>query len=209
MRLAVIGATQGIGLELTRMALEAGHEVTVLVRNPAKLSLAHAGLRVLTGDARDLASAAAVSAGQDAVCLCIGVPPTRKPVQVFSQSTEAFLAALGEGPAPKLVVVTGLGTGDSKGHGGFFYDKLLNPLLLGTIYADKDRQEDLLKASSAEWLIVRPGFLTDGPRTGQYRVVNDLTGITAGKISRRDVADFILNQVAHPTQFHQTPLLTY
>jgi putative NADH-flavin reductase len=107
------------------------------------------------------------------------------------------------------VVVTGLGTGDSKGHGGFFYDKLLNPLLLGTIYADKDRQEDLLKASSAEWLIVRPGFLTDGPRTGQYRVVNDLTGITAGKISRRDVADFILNQVAHPTQFHQTPLLTY
>ena len=206
MRLAVIGATQGIGLELVRMALQTGHEVTALVRNPAKLTLAHPGLRVLAGDALDLGSVTAVCAGQDAVCLCIGVPPTRKPVQVFSQSTEVLL---GDGPAPKLVVVTGVGTGDSKGHGGFFYNKLLNPLLLGTIYADKDRQEALLKASQAEWLIVRPGFLTNGPRTGQYHVVNDLTGVTAGKISRRDVADFILNQVIHPTSFHQTPLLTY
>jgi len=81
--------------------------------------------------------------------------------------------------------------------------------LLGTIYADKDREEDLIKASNADWLIVRPGFLTNGPRTGIYRAITDLSGVTAGKISRADVADFILNQLETPSLFKQTPLLTY
>jgi putative NADH-flavin reductase len=60
-----------------------------------------------------------------------------------------------------------------------------------------------------EWLIVRPGFLTNGPRTGKYRVIDDITGVTAGKISRLDVADFILKQISTPTYFGKTPLLTY
>jgi hypothetical protein len=56
---------------------------------------------------------------------------------------------------------------------------------------------------------VRPGFLTNGPRTGVYRAITDLTGVTAGKISRADVADFILNQLENPSLFKRTPLLTY
>jgi putative NADH-flavin reductase len=112
-------------------------------------------------------------------------------------------------PQTTLIFVTGIGAGDSRGHGGFLYDRIFQPLLLGTIYADKDREEALIKASSLQWLIVRPGFLTNGPRTGAYRVVTDLAGVTAGKISRADVADFMLNQLEAPTMFEQTPLLTY
>ena len=166
-------------------------------------------LTIVKGDILDAVSVAAATAGQDAVCVCIGVPPTRKPVDVYSRGIENVLSAMGRGTRQKLIAVTGIGAGDSKGHGGFLYDRVINPLLLGTAYADKDRQEAIIKASSAEWLIVRPGFLTDGPRTGKYRVIDDLGGVTAGKISRKDVADFMLKQIAAPTHFGKTPLLTY
>jgi putative NADH-flavin reductase len=209
MRIAVIGASRGVGLELLKIALEEGHEVTALLRNPAKLSIGNPRLKIVKGDILDAASVAAVVSGQDAICICIGTPPTRKPVDVYSRGIECVVAAMGRGSRQKLVAVTGIGAGDSKGHGGFFYEHVTYPLFLGTIYADKDREESLIKASGVEWLVVRPGFLTNGPRTGKYRVLENLAGITAGKISRADVADFILKQLATPTHFGKTPLLTY
>jgi putative NADH-flavin reductase len=166
-------------------------------------------LKVIQGDILDPSYVADTIAGQDAICICIGIPPTRKPVDVFSRGTQNVLDAIGRESNQKLILVTGIGAGDSKGHGGFFYDRILNPLLLGTNYADKDRAESIVKASLVEWLIVRPGFLTNDPRTGKYRVIENLSGVTAGKISRADVADFILKQLASPTYFGKTPLLTY
>jgi uncharacterized protein YbjT (DUF2867 family) len=67
----------------------------------------------------------------------------------------------------------------------------------------------IVKASNIDWLIVRPGFLTNGPHTGEYQAIENLAGVTAGKISRADVADFILKQLASPTYFGKTPLLMY
>lgn len=209
MKITVIGATRGIGLALTQLALDRGHEVTVLLRDPARMTLSHPKLRLVTGDVRNQASIEAALAGQDAVCTCIGVPPSRKPIDTFSQGARNVLAALPKTPGMKFVAVTGIGAGDSRGHGGFFYDKLLLPLLLQAMYDDKDREEALIKSSSADWMIVRPGMLTNGKHTGQYRVLTDMNGVTAGKISRADVADFILAQLAHPTCFKQTPLVTY
>ena len=84
--------------------------------------------------------------------------------------------------------MTGIGVGDSKAHGGFLYDKIVHPILLKTIYEDKNIQEDLVKESGLEWVIVRPGFLTNGPLSGKYRVLTDLIRVKAGKISRADVA---------------------
>ena len=103
----------------------------------------------------------------------------------------------------------GIGAGDSRNHGGFFYDKLVLPLLLERIYEDKDRQEAVIKASDVDWVIVRPGFLTNGGFTGEYRVLTDLDGVQARRISRSDVAHFILEQLRSPKYLKQTPLLTY
>ncbi len=86
---------------------------------------------------------------------------------------------------------------------------MIQPLLLKTIYEDKDREETIIKASAVDWLIVRPGMLTNGIRTGKYRVLTNMNGVTAGKISRNDVADFILRQLQQLTFFKQTPLVTY
>jgi putative NADH-flavin reductase len=209
MRIAIIGASRGIGSELLKAAIEEGHEVTALVRDPATLNISTPGLKVIKGDILDSSSVAAAIAGQEAICVCIGIPPTRKPVDVFSRGTQNIIDAINKESNQKLILVTGIGAGDSKGHGGFFYDRILNPLLLATNYADKDRAESIVKASSVEWLIVRPGFLTNDPHTGTYRAIENLSGVTAGKISRADVADFILKQLASPTYFGKTPLLMY
>jgi putative NADH-flavin reductase len=209
MKLLIIGATRGIGLQLLDQALRAGHEVTALVRRPEKLPGPREGLRVMQGDILDLATVRQAAAGQEALCLTIGIGPSFRPVKVFSEGTKNVLEAMGEHGVRRLLAVTGIGAGDSKGHGGFFYDRLFNPLLLRTIYQDKDRQEALIRASDTDWTIVRPGILTNGPLTGIYRVITDLAGVTAGKISRADVAHFILAELAAPRYVGQTPLLTY
>jgi putative NADH-flavin reductase len=209
MNLLIIGATRGIGLQLLDQALRAGHAVTALLRHPEKLPGPRDRLQVIQGDILDITSVRQAMAGQEAVCLTVGTGVTFKPVKVFSEGTKNVLEAMGENGVRRLVAVTGIGAGDSKGHGGFFYDRLFNPLLLRTIYADKDRQEALIRASDTEWTIVRPGLLTNGPLTGIYRVITDLAGVTAGKISRADVAHFILAELAAPRYLQQTPLLTY
>jgi putative NADH-flavin reductase len=209
MKIAIIGASRGIGAELLKASIEGNHEVTALVRDPTKLNTIIPGLKVIKGNILDPSSVNAAITGQDASCVCIGIPPTRKPVDVFSLGTQNVLNAIDKGSNQKFILVTGIGAGDSKGHGGFFYDRIINPLLLGNSYADKDRAESIVKASNLEWLIVRPGFLTNGLRTGKYRVIDNLSGVTAGKISRADVADFILKQLASPTYFGKTPLVTY
>ncbi|MDI6855062.1 MAG: SDR family oxidoreductase [Deltaproteobacteria bacterium] len=209
MHLLIIGATRGIGLQLLKQALAAGHAVTVPARRPRKITERHDNLRVLQGDILDEDSVDLAVAGQEAVCLTIGVKVTLKPVSVFSAGTANVLAAMQRHRVRRLVCVTGIGAGDSRGHGGFLYDRIFQPLLLKTIYADKDRQEALIRAGDTAWTIVRPARLTNGPLTGKYRVLTDLRGITAGRISRADVAHFILTELAANRYLNQTPLLTY
>lgn len=209
MKLLIIGASRGIGKALMACALEENNEVSVLARNPSKITANHTQLSVLEGDILDLNSISSAIKDQDAVCSCIGCPITFKPVDLFSRGAENIVAALTGASEKKYVTVTGIGAGDSKGHGGFLYDKIFNPLFLKTIYQDKDREEAIIKNSPLDWLIVRPAGLTNGPRTGIYHVINDLSGVTMKRISRRDVADFILKELKEPSNFGSTPMLTY
>ena len=209
MKLLIIGASRGIGRQLLEQALQAGHLVTAMARHPEHLPRQSAGLQTVAGDILNLSLVQQVVAGQEAVCLTIGVGVTIKPVTVFSQGTKNVLAAMAEHGVRRLVCVTGIGAGDSAGHGGLLYDRLFKPLLLKTIYEDKDRQEALIRASDTDWTIVRPGFLTNGPLTENYRVLTVLWGITADKISRADVAHFMLEELSAPRYVGQTPLLTY
>jgi len=195
MKIVIIGATRGIGRCLADQAVKAGEEVTVLVRDPSRFPEERPNLRVIRGDILDPSSVEEAVKGQEAVCIVIGIPPTRKPVNVFSQGTGNVLSAMKKSGVGRLVCVTGIGAGDSRGHGGFLYDRIFQPLFLKTNYADKERQEELVRASGVMWTVVRPGFLTNGPRTGQYRVITDMTGVRAGKISRADVADYLLKEL--------------
>jgi putative NADH-flavin reductase len=208
MNLLIIGATRGIGFQLLEQGLQAGHVVTALVRNPQKMPKRHDRLKLIQGDILDLEVVQKAVVGQDAVCITIGIGVTWKPVVVFSQGTKNVLEAMHKEGVRRLICITGIGAGDSNGHGGFLYDRLFKPLLLKTIYEDKDRQETLIKNSEIDWTIIRPGFLTNGPLTKKYRVITNLKGVTAGKISRSDVAHFILEELSTNRYLRQTPLLT-
>jgi putative NADH-flavin reductase len=209
MKLLVIGASRGIGLELLRQALAAGHEVTAIARRPQRLHIINENLKVIKGDIRDKYVIEEAVHGQDAVCITIGIIPTLQPVSVFSEGTMRVVEAMNKSSCKRIICVTGIGAGDSRGHGGFLYDKIFKPLLLKTIYEDKNRQEAIIRESGLDWVLVRPGFLTNGPRTGKYRVLTELSGVKAGKIPRADVADFMLREAAEMKHKGQTPLLMY
>ena len=209
MKILIIGATRGVGKALLKTSLEDNYDVTVLARIPENIEISHPRLHVVKGDALDVKSIVAVAEGQEAICSCIGVPITFKPVDLFSKAARNILVAVKQNPGQKYIAVTGIGAGESKGHGGFLYNSIFKPLLLKSIYADKDREEEIIKGSGVDWMIVRPAGLTNGKRTRQYHVFNELKGVTSKRISRFDVADFILKQLKNPTQFGKTPLLTY
>jgi putative NADH-flavin reductase len=208
MKLSIIGASRGIGRQLVEQALARGHRVTAMARRPQVLELKHEALTMIPGDIREAEAAARAVAGQEAVCLTLGVGVTWRPVTVFSEGTAQVLAAMAREGVRRLVAITGIGAGESRGHGGLLYDRLVLPFLLRTIYADKDRQETLIRASRVDWTIVRPGFLTNGPLKGKYRALTDLRGVTAGRISRADVAHFLLEELATGRFVRQAVLVT-
>lgn len=207
MNILIIGAARGVGRSLAERALAHGHQITGLVQNPLCAGLSRRNLRLIGGTIISPAAVAEALKGQDAVCITIGIRPTRAPVNVFSRGTEVVLAAMRHAGVRRLVCVTGIGAGDSRGHGGGVFDRIVQPLLLNSIYADKDRQEALVRASDVKWTLVRPGFLTNRPGTGRYRVTADLTGVMARKISRADVASYLLSEMTTSMDAGRTVLV--
>ncbi len=210
MKILIIGASRGIGFELVRQAMDAGHTVTALVRDKSVFDgVKHKRFKVRVGDitTRNIVEGACI--GQDAVCIAVGMIPSSKKVTLFSEGTANVLSGMKKAGVKRLLAVTGIGAGDSKGHGGFFFEKLTLAALLRHVYDDKNRQEALIMASTCDWTIVRPAFLTRMDKTGDYRVLTDLEGCKVDKISRADVAHFMLTELEAPNYIHQTPLLTY
>jgi putative NADH-flavin reductase len=107
----------------------------------------------------------------------------------------------------RLIVVTGAGAGDSRGHGSILFDRVVFPLVLKRVYDDKDVEEQIVKGSGLDWTIARPGTLTDRPASGTYQILTDPRTWRGGFISRADVADFLANEVANPTYVGKTPVL--
>jgi putative NADH-flavin reductase len=206
-KVLIIGATGATGQILMREALAQGHEVTALARNPSAVAPEDPRLRVLQGNALDTSSVGAAVAGQDAVLSALGTRSAR-PTTLFSESTHNIISAMNKHGVRRLVCITGIGAGDSKGHVGFLYDRIMLPFVVKNIYEDKTRQEEAIKQSDLDWVIVRPARLTDEPAKGEYNVF--LGGsYTAKTISRADVVSFMLAQLTDDTYMHKMPVISY
>lgn len=211
MKLLVIGGTRGCGRHVLLQGSERGHELTLLARRASSAPVVPR-LTLVEGDARDEAALAQALDGQDAVIVCIGMPATRRPVQLFSDVMATLLRAMPAAGVQRLLYVTGVGAGDSRGRGGFLYDRVLFPLFLRTIYEDKERSEALVTASALRWTICRPGFLTNGPMLARYRILTRLSLLQhfrAGDISRADVAHFLLDEAERGEFVGQVALVCY
>ncbi len=181
----------------------------VLLRDPAKLKVQDPRVEVVPGDARDAASMEHAVSGCDAVVYCLGERVMGKATHLFSESTRVLIAAMEKAGVKRLIALTGIGAGDSKGHGGWFYDWIIYPLFTKKIYEDKDRQEDLIRRSSLDWTIMRAAPFTDGPLGGRLRATDQLQGITISKISRADTAAFLLDQLSSRAWLRRAPLVGY
>jgi len=207
MKLVVFGSTGSIGHQLVVQALEQGHTVTAFARNPAKLEIEHASLTVVQGDALDSASVEKAVDGQDAVLCSLGAGAKGT---TRSEGTRNIVGAMEKAGVSRFICLSTLGVGNSRANLNFFWKHIMFGLLLRRAYADHISQEDYVKESRLDWTIVRPGAFTDGNRTGVYRHGFPSTDKTIkGKISRADVADFMLKQLTDRTYLHETPGLSY
>jgi len=208
MKIAIIGASAGIGLQTTRLALERGHDVTTLSRRVVSLP-DHAKLKRVKGSATNPNDVRAAVEGTDAILVTLGVKSPFA-TTLFSDSARILLQTIREmGSSPTLIVLTGFGAGDSWTYNSLPM-KILFTLLLKKVYADKSEQERVIAAGYPRWEIVRPGRLTNGAMTGHYRVLDELAeGMKVGAISRADVAHFMIGQAENPTCLGKYPALTY
>lgn len=208
MKMIVFGASGTIGRELVRQALEQGHQITAFVRNPQKVAdLQHKNLRLYSGDVLDGTSVENAMPGHDAVFCALGAGRGDK---VRAIGTKHILEAMEKNGIRRFIVQTTLGCGDSYGNLNFFWKRIMFGWFLKKAFLDHELQEQYILGSGVDWTIVRPGAFTDGPRTGRYRhgFAADARGLKL-KISRADVADFMLRQLEDTTYLRRTPGLSY
>jgi putative NADH-flavin reductase len=208
-KLLILGATGPTGRLIIAQALARGWDVTALVRSPEKLSDIK-GVKLIVGDARDDKSLRQALKGRDAVISALGTPasPFRE-VTLLSTATRALVSAMKAEQVSRLIAITGIGAGDSLGHGGLLFDRLIFPLLLRKVYADKNRQEAIIRESGLGWVLVRPAIPNNKAGGKTIRALTDLGDFHGGSISREDVAGFVLDQVRADTWLHRAPLIAW
>jgi putative NADH-flavin reductase len=207
-RVLIMGASRGIGLEATRQALEAGHEVRAMARSVDRISFSDPKLTKVRGDAVSSQDVNAVLIGIDVVIQTLGVGfgELLRPVHLFSTATRVLIEALRTQGIKRLICVTGFGAGESRASIGYL-QRLPFLMVFGRAYADKGLQERLIEQSGLDWTIARPGVLTGGPRTGRYRILTEASQWRNGLISRADIAEFLVRQIEDRTYVRQAPVL--
>jgi len=209
-RVLIIGASRGIGLETTRQALEAGHTVRAFARSAGEIMISDPKLEKRRGNALRRSDVVAAVTGMDAVIQVLGVSlgDLFWPVHLFSDATRILVGAMQAQGVKRLISVTGFGAGDSRASISCL-QLLPFRFFVGRAYDDKDVQERLIKNSALDWTIARPGVLTNGSRTGRYKVLKEPSQWRNGIVARADVADFLVQQIEDHACIGKTPVLVY
>ena len=205
MKLTIFGATGGTGTCLTSQALAAGHEVTAVVRDPARLAVpAHPRLRVVTADVMDPASIAPAMDGADAVISAVG-PRGTGPTTVSQDSVRSIIQAMHKTGARRLLEISGSIVADEGESPYMRY--LVKPLarrtFLRRVCADLRGAEDEIRASDLDWTIFRPPALNGKAASGTYRTAIDRNLPHCFSISRADLAACMLTLLDDPATVHR------
>ena len=209
MKLIIFGSTGSTGRQVVTQALEQGHDVTAFARSPEKLDQKHERLKIVRGNVLDFASVERAIQGQDVVLCTLGMPPMDKS-NLRANGTQNIIRAMQKTGVKRFICQSSDGVGDSHDRLPFLMKYLIVPFMLRRAFADHEIQENHIKESQLDWIIVRPAALTDGERTGSYQhgFKADNKTVT-NKVSRADTADFMLTQLADNNYLHKTPCISY
>ena len=189
MRLAIFGGTGRAGRVVVEQALRDGHEVSALTRDPSRIG-PHAQLRVVGGDVRDPAAVALTLKSADAIISTLG--RRRRGPDVCTEGIRTVLsAAAGNGPR-RLIILSNYGVAESRERTAYV---AVSWLLERAVLRDKEQMEALVRDSDTQWTVIRAPVLTNGPRTGSYRTGTDLRLSLTAKVSRADLAAFMLTEL--------------
>jgi len=205
MKLLLLGATGGTGRQLLAQALEAGHETTALVRSPEKLT-AEDHLLVRAGDATDPEALDAAVAGQDAALSALGV---RSPLgdDLITPSLRALVPAMQKHGVRRLIWLSALGVGQTREQAPAML-RVPFSTVLRRIGRDKAAGEEYLRSTDLDWTLVYPPALTNRPRTSTYRSGETLNVSGLPRISRADVAEFMLAQLDNVAYIRKNAIVT-
>ncbi len=207
MKVLIFGSTGTIGQQLVIQALAKGYEVTAFARDPSKIELEDSGLSIAQGDVMEPASVDRAMPGHDAVVIALGAGAKG---DIRAQGTRHVIQATRNHGVRRLICLSSLGVGDSRGNLNFFWKYVMFGMLLRRAYADHVAQEQAVKESGLEWIIVRPGAYVDGSVTEKYQHgFSPNTKALELKVSRADVAHFMLNQLQDDKYLHKSPGLSY
>lgn len=208
MKLTLFGATGRTGQYLLNQALAEGHEVTAFVRDPAKLTSQSPNLRVVKGDLQNPADVDAAVTGADAVVSVLG-PAGNAPDFAISKGTANIIEAMKRHGVRRLVISAGAGVSDPKDKPGLF-DKAIKVALKTAsknVYEDMVRTVALVRESGLDWTVVRVPMLTDDSAKGAVRTGYIGQG-TGPRISREDMADYMLDTCVEDKHVQEAPVIS-
>lgn len=216
MKLAIFGATGKTGRHLVQQGLEKGHELAVLVRDPAKLGLQNPKLRVVKGDVlSDTAAIEQTVSGADAVVVALGATAMKKGTRIVEEGTRAVVEGMKRAGVRRLLVVSVLGAHETRQQSGFLFHRIVRPLMSvlaptvhHIVFVDKERMEDNVRQTDLDWTLVRAPRLVEKPFTGKWRtVMPGEPGLTMQALSFADLAGFLLEAAGDPKLVKTAPIV--
>jgi len=208
MKIAIFGGSGRTGQHLVKQALEKGHQVVVLARNPGKLTIKNPGLTTIQGDVKDANAVRQTIVGVDAVISVLG-PTNNEPTFEVSQGMTNILSVMKKKGVRRLVISAGAGVGDPNDAPKLFNHVMnfLLKLMAKNVLADMTKVVEMVRSSAQDWTVVRLPMLTDAPKTGSVKVGYVGKGMGL-RIARGDIADFMLAQLSDKTYVRKSPAIS-
>lgn len=209
MNVVVFGASGATGRELAEQGLARGHVVTAFVRRPERFTIRHANIKIHQGDVSDRVLVESAVQGQDAAISALGGASLTKREPAFVVGIHNIVSSMERASVRRFVYLSADTVRDARNELNRLR-WLLVALIFSKTSADHELNEGMIRQSHLDWIIVRPPMLTNGGCTGVYRSGEHLKANSViPKLSRADLADFMLNQLREDTFLHKTPEVMY
>lgn len=208
MKITILGPTGATGRQLVTQALAAGHEVVAFTRRATAIQ-PQPRLGVISGSTQDANALERAIAGSDAVLCALGGRPWRRTERVCSTAARHVVPLMQAHGVRRIVAMSTFGAAETRAHVGWIARNVLFGLVLRSEVEDKEAMEEILSTSNLAWTVVRVGLLTDDPPRGVWRAADDGSIRGMGKISRADVAAFMLAQLGSESWVRRMPALMH